>query len=253
MPKWFAQSTNFNWDVNVNATYNKNKILSLGPQQPGFVGIETTGVFREEPALTLAYFSIGQSSSSFYVYKQVYDGNGKPLDGIYVDMNGDGKIDTNDRYLYKQSAPPVVLGFTSNMSYNKLSLAFTLRASVDNYVYNNVDSQNGNYQGINVSSNYLSNVTQDANFTQFTGTSQARFSSDYYIQNASFLRMQNATLGYRVGKVFSDRGNLGLTFAVQNVFLVTKYKGLDPEISNGVDNNTYPRPRVFTFGLNLGI
>jgi TonB-linked SusC/RagA family outer membrane protein len=247
-----VRSTDFRWDVNLNATYNRNKILSLGPQQPGFVGLETNGI-SGGTGTNIGIYSVGQSSSAFYVYKQVYDTNGKPLNDVYADLNGDGKIDTNDRYLYKQSAPPVILGFSSNMTYKKLNLAFTLRSNLGNYVYNNIESQNGNYQNINYSTSYIGNVTRDANFTQFPNTTQNRYSSDYYIQNASFLRMQNATLGYNVGKVFNSRGNLNLSFAVQNVFLITKYTGLDPEIANGVDNNTYPRPRTYTFGLNLNI
>jgi len=247
-----VRTTDFRWDVNVNATYNQNKILSLGPQQPGFPGIETNGI-SGGTGTNIGIFSVGQSSSAFYVYKQVYGTDGKPLNDVYVDLNGDGKIDSNDRYLYKQSAPPVILGFSSNMTYKKLNLAFTLRSNLGNYVYNNIASQNGNYQNLNYATTYVGNVVQDANYTQFPNTTQNRYSSDYYIQNASFLRMQNATLGYNVGKIFNSRGNLNLSFAVQNVFLITKYTGLDPEISNGVDNNTYPRPRTYTFGLNLNI
>jgi iron complex outermembrane receptor protein len=247
-----VRSENFSWDVNANATYNKNKILSLGPQEAGFVGIPNNGI-GGGTGTNIGLFAVGQPSSAFYVFKQVYDANGKPLNDVYADLNGDGKITPDDRYLYKQSAPPVILGFSSTMNYRKLSLAFTLRSNLGNYVYNNIESQNGTYQNLTVNSSYLGNLTQDANFTQFPNTTTNRYSSDYYIQNASFLRMQNATLGYNVGKVFSNRGNLNLTLAVQNVFLITKYKGLDPELPNGVDNNTYPRPRAYTFGLNLNI
>ena len=248
-----VRSTDFRWDVNFNATYNKNKILSLGPQQPGFVGLETNGI-SGGTGTNIGIFAVGQASSSFYASKQVYDTNGKPLDGVYADLNGDGKVDSNDRYFYKQSAPPVILGFSSNMTYKSLSLAFTLRSNLGNYVYNNIQSANGNNYGITGSSNYLGNVTTDALFTQFPNANATNhYSSDYYIQNASFLRMQNATLGYNIGKVLNSRGNLNLTLAVQNVFVITKYTGLDPEISNGVDNNTYPRPRTYTFGLNLNI
>ncbi|RZK29390.1 MAG: TonB-dependent receptor, partial [Hymenobacter sp.] len=179
-----VQTTNFTWNINANATYNRNKILSLGNQQPGFPGIETLGV-PGGTGTNIGIFAVGESASAFYVYKQVYDTNGKPLNDVYADLNNDGKVDTNDRYLYKQSAPPVILGFTSNMAYKKLSLAFTLRSNLSNYVYNSVNAQNGNYQGINYSTNYLTNVTQDANFTQFPNTTQNRYSSDYYIQNAS--------------------------------------------------------------------
>jgi TonB-linked SusC/RagA family outer membrane protein len=248
-----VRTTDFRWDINLNGTYNKNKILSLGPQQPGFVGLETNGI-SGGTGTNIGIFAVGQASSSFYASKQVYDANGKPLDGVYVDLNGDGKVDSNDRYYYKQSAPPVILGFSSNMTYKKLNLAFTLRSNIGNYVYNNIQSGQGNYYGLTGSSSFLGNVTTDALFTQFPNANATNhYSSDYYIQNASFLRMQNATLGYNVGKIFGDRGNLNLSFAVQNIFVITKYTGLDPEISNGVDNNTYPRPRTYTFGLNLNI
>ncbi|MGI4762777.1 MAG: SusC/RagA family TonB-linked outer membrane protein [Janthinobacterium lividum] len=248
-----VRTTDFRWDINLNGTYNKNKILSLGPQQPGFVGLETQGI-SGGTGTNIGIFAVGQASSSFYASKQVYDTNGKPLDGVYVDLNGDGKVDSNDRYYYKQSAPPVILGFSSNMTYKKLNLAFTLRSNIGNYVYNNIQSGQGNYYGLTGSTSFLGNVTTDALFTQFPNANATNhYSSDYYIQNASFLRMQNATLGYNVGKIFGDRGNLNLSFAVQNIFVITKYTGLDPEISNGVDNNTYPRPRTYTFGLNLNI
>ncbi len=248
-----VRTTNFRWDININGTYNKNKILSLGPQQEGFVGLETNAI-SGGTGTNIGIFAVGQASSAFYASKQVYDANGKPLDGVYADLNGDGKVDSNDRYIYKQAAPPVILGFSSNMVYKNLSLAFTLRSNIGNYVYNNIQSGNGNYYGITGSSNYLGNITSDALFTQFPNANATNhYSSDYYIQNASFLRMQNATLGYNVGKVLGNKGNLSLSLAVQNVFVITKYTGLDPEISNGVDNNTYPRPRTYTFGLNLNI
>jgi iron complex outermembrane receptor protein len=248
-----VRTTNFRWDINLNGTYNKNKIISLGPQQENFVGIETNGI-SGGTGTNIGIFSVGQASSAFYATKQVYDANGKPLDGVFADLNGDGKVDASDRYIYKQSAPPVILGFTSSMNYKKLSLAFTLRSNIGNYVYNNIQSTTGTYYGILGSTSFLSNITSDALFTEIPNANAANhYSSDYYIQNASFVRMQNATLGYNVGKIFRDRGNLNLSFAVQNLFVITKYKGLDPEIANGVDNNTYPRPRVFTFGLNLNI
>lgn len=248
-----VRTENFRWDINLNGTYNRNKILSLGPQQPGFVGIETNGI-SGGTGTNIGIFAVGQPSSAFYASKQVYDNTGKPLDGVYADLNGDGKVDSNDRYYYKQAAPLGILGFTSNMTYKRLNLAFTLRSNLGNYVYNNIQAGQGNYYGITGSTSFLGNITSDALFTQFPNANAANhYSSDYYIQNASFLRMQNATLGYNVGKIFGNRGNLNLSFAVQNVFLVTKYTGLDPEIASGVDNNTYPRPRTYTFGLNLNI
>lgn len=247
-----VQSERLNWSLNANATYNANKILSLGPQAPDFQGIENT-VISGGTGTSIGNYRVGSPSSAFYAYQQVYGPDGRPVDGVYVDTNGDGKIDATDRRIYKQAAPKVLLGFGSNLSYNRMSLAFSLRANLGNYVYNNVNSNLGNYQNIVGLPTVVSNVTQDANNTGFLNSSQARYSSDYYIQNASFLRMDNATLGYNVGKVLNGKGSLRLSAAVQNVFVVTKYTGLDPEIPNGVDNNVYPRPRTYTFGLNLSI
>ena len=247
-----VQSQQVSWNLNANATYNVNRILSLGPQAPDFQGIENTGI-AGGTGTNIGNYRVGSPSSAFYAYQQVYGPNGKPVDGVYADLNGDGKIDSNDRRIYKQAAPKVLLGFGSNLSYSRVSLAFSLRANIGNYVYNNVDSGLGNYQNIVGLPTVVSNVTRDANNTGFLNSSQARYSSDYYIQNASFLRMDNATLGYNVGKVLSGKGSLRLSAAVQNVFVITKYTGLDPELPNGVDNNIYPRPRTYTFGLNLSI
>jgi len=250
-----VQGEHWNWSVNANGTYNVNKILSLGPQAPGFPGIYTNngGTIGGGTGTQIGIYRVGEASSSYYVYKQVYGADGKPLQDVYADLNGDGVVNSNDRYVYKQAAPPVILGFSSNVSYDRLSLAFTLRSQLGNYLYNNVNSQNGNYNGLTGQPTVVNNVTQDANYTGFTTTTQERYSSDYYIQNASFLRMQNVTLGYDAGKIFGNRGNLRLTAAVQNVFLITKYSGLDPEIFNGIDNNVYPRPRTYTIGLNLSL
>lgn len=244
-----VRSDTWNWDVNANATYNKNKITSLGAEGTVY---NVTGV-SGGTGTNIGIYSVGSASSAFYVRQQVYNADGKPLNDVYVDRNGDGVSDDKDLYVYKQAAPTVILGFSSNLSYKKVNLAFTLRSNLGNYVYNNINSVNGNYQGINGSANFLSNVTRDATYTNFPNTTLTRYLSDYYIQNGSFLRMENATLGYNAGKIFSEKANLRVTFAVQNVFLITKYTGLDPEISNGVDNNIYPRPRTFTFGLNLSI
>ena len=248
-----VRSTNVNWDVNFNATFNENKITSLGQQDPNFQGYPTNGV-AGGTGTNIGLNSVGYSSSSYYVRKQVYGQDGKPINDLYADLNGNGGIDGTDLYHYKQFAPKAILGFSSNVAYKQLNLAFTLRSNIGNYAYNNVDSQLGTYGGINNSAVLLSNVTRDATYTNFDRVNSAdHYLSDYYIQNASFLRMENVTLGYNVAKLLGDKANLRLTFAVQNVFVVTKYKGLDPEIANGIDNNIYPRPRAYTVGLNFSL
>jgi iron complex outermembrane receptor protein len=243
----------FDWTVNLNGTYNVNRITSLGPQVEGFTGIRNNngGSVSGGTGTQLFNYQVGQQATSYYVYQQVYGTDGKPLNDVFVDRNGDGIINDNDRYQYQQAAPKFLLGFSSNLNYKHVFASFSMRGNFDNYVYNNINSNLGTYQGINGSTNFLGNVAQDALNTNFARNSENKYASDYYIQNASFLRMDNATIGYNVGKVFSSKANLRITGAVQNVFVITNYTGLDPEIPTGIDNNVYPRPRTYTLGLNL--
>ncbi|WP_183403260.1 MULTISPECIES: SusC/RagA family TonB-linked outer membrane protein [Hymenobacter] len=243
-----VRSETWNWDVNFNAAYNKTKITELGDQQPGFEGYLTGGI-PGGTGSTIQVNTVGFPNNAFYVLQQVYDTNGRPLEGIYVDRNGDGTINERDNYRYKQAAPLVVLGFSSNVAYKKLNLSFTLRGNLGNYVYNSIAANLGNFSNAKGSTNYLLNLPSDIRNTGFV--SQQLF-SDYYLENGSFLRGENITLGYNVGKIFSEKANLRLSAAVQNAFLITKYNGLDPEIFGGIDNNFYPRARTFTFGLNVG-
>jgi iron complex outermembrane receptor protein len=193
---------------------------------------------------TIQLLKAGYTPYEFYVYQQVYGQNGIPLNGVYVDRNGNGST-VDDKYLYKHPNPTVFMGFNSNLQYGKWNLGFTLRANIDNYVYNAVQASNGAYAGLKFQG-YLNNLPNSILKTQF---SNYQLYSDYYVENASFLRMDNANLTYNFGKL-AGLSNLRATFNVQNVFVITKYTGLDPEISSGIDNNIYPRPRVFSLGLN---
>ncbi len=235
------------WDVNFNVTYNQNKITKLTQvADPTFQGNPAGGI-GGGVGNTIQIQSVGYSTFSYYVYKQVYDAAGKPVEGLYADLNGDGKVTADDRYRYQSSNPKVYMGFSSNLAYRLFNLAFTMRSNVGNYVYNNINSGLGVF---NVSSpTYLSNVTADA---LTTGFHTYQYFSDYYIQNASFLRMENVTLGYDASKLVKNKLNLRFSLAAQNLFVITKYTGLDPEISGGIDNNFYPRARTVTLGVNLG-
>jgi iron complex outermembrane receptor protein len=250
-----------NITVNANATYNQNRITRLnGADSPNDIGQQTGGI-SGGVGNTVQVNTVGYSAQSFYVYQQAYDTNGKPLEGIYVDRNGDGQINSLDRYRYKSARPNWILGAGANASYAGFNLAFTLRANLGNYVYNNVRSS-AFYD--NSTTNFLVNRNQDVLNTGFTS---AQYFSDRYVENASFLRMQNATLGYSFGDILKKGTTLGISFAVQNVFVITKYSGVDPEIigipassstgvaqpTYGIDNTIYPRPRTFTVGLNLGL
>ncbi|SMC00519.1 TonB-dependent receptor plug [Hymenobacter roseosalivarius DSM 11622] len=241
-----VRSEAWNVDLNFNVAYNENKITGLGPQQSDFAGYLVGGI-PGGTGSTIQVHSVGFPSSAFYVRQQVYDPNGRPLQGVYVDRNADGLSSDGDLYRYKQPAPLAVLGFSSNVSYNKLSLSFLLRGNVGNYVYNSAAANLANFANAQSSTGFLTNLPTDINSTGFT---RQQLFADYYIRNGSFLRGENVTLGYNVGSVLNEKINLRLSAAVQNVFLITKYDGLDPEIFGGVDNNFYPRARTFTFGVN---
>ncbi|WP_460607782.1 SusC/RagA family TonB-linked outer membrane protein [Hymenobacter terrigena] len=237
----------FNLTINANATFNQNRLTKLtGADAPGDLG-QPTGGISGGVGNNIQINTVGYASNTFYVNQQVYGADGKPLQGIYVDRSGDGTIDSKDRYRYKSSRPTVILGGGANMTYQKLSLAFTLRANLGNYVYNNVRS-NSFYD---ISTNgFVPNRNREFLDSRF---SAAQYFSDYFVENGSFLRMENLTLGYNFGEIIRKGSNVSVSLAAQNLFLITNYKGLDPEVIGGIDNTIYPRPRTFTVGINVGI
>ena len=244
-----VKTKDFNWDFSLNGTYNKNTITNLtvvpnDPNYPGFPSGQIAGGIGGQFSQINA---VGGPKNTFNLFEQVYDQAGNPIEGVYVDQNGDGTITASDLKKGKQADPKFFLGFSNNLSYKKWNMSFTLRANLGNYVYNNNYSQSGNLAQVlgtpvilNASPNYLA-----------TNFKTQQLFSDYYVQNASFLRMDNINLGYAFGQLFKSKANLQLTASVQNVFVITKYKGLDPEVASGVDNNIYPRPRIYSLGLNL--
>jgi iron complex outermembrane receptor protein len=246
-----VNKADFNWDLGFNITYNENKITNLtispDPNYPGnkFGGI-SGGVGN-----TIMINSVGYNRGSFYVFQQVYDAAGKPIEGLFVDRNKDGVINDKDQYQYQSVDPKIFLGFTSNMTYKKWNAGFVVRANVGNYMYNNVYSTLGTFRAISSLATHNGNASRNILETGFTQNGVNQLMSDYYIQNASFLRVDNINIGYNAGKVFKGKANLRFNASIQNAFIITKYKGLDPEIGNGIDNNFYPRPRVFALGLNF--
>ncbi len=236
-------SKDFNWTFGYNISYNRVKVTNISltgdPNQIIPVGGIPGGVGN-----TIQLFKAGATPYQFYVYQQVYGTNGAPLEGVYVDRNGNGTT-IDDKYLYKQPNPTVFMGFNSNFSYKKWNLGFTMRANIDNYVYNAEAASNGAYAGLKFQG-YLGNLPTSVLKTNFQ---QYQLYSDYYVENGSFLRMDNANLSYNFGKVYG-LATLRVTANVQNVFVVTNYTGLDPEVQGGIDNNLYPRPRVYSIGVN---
>lgn len=241
----------FDLNFGFNTTYNKNRITNLtSVADPGFIGNKIGGI-SGGTGNTIQINSTGYNRASFYVYQQVYDQNGKPLEDVFVDRNGDGQLSDKDLYRYKDADADVYLGFTTNFTFKKWTGGFVLRSNINNYVYNNVASSTGTYRNIFNPLNYLNNGSRDILDTRFSGAGDRYFLSDYYIQNASFLKMDNINLGYSIGKVMKGKANLRINANAQNVFVITKYKGIDPEINGGIDNNFYPRPRTYVLGLNL--
>jgi len=243
------KTKDFSWSVGFNATFNDIKINNLtAAPDPNFnilVGGITGGTGQ-----TVQTHSVGYNPFAFYVYKQVYNTEGKPLEGVYQDLNGDGIITPEgDLYRYKSPVPTTILGFNTQFDYKKWSINTVLRANLGNYMYNNVSSNFGVQRNVLNPGGFIGNTTQEIFNSGFVNN---QFLSDYYVENASFLRMDNLSLGYIVGNIVKGgKSNLRLSLNCQNVFVVTNYKGLDPEVSGGIDYTLYPRPRTYTFGLNL--
>lgn len=243
------KNENITWDMGFNATYNKNKVtnLSLNPDPNYKIG---AGDITGATGTTLKWNAAGYNPGAFLVYKQVYDANGVPLEGVYADLNHDGIVNEQDRYFYKSPAPKVILGFTTSFSYKKWTLSTVLRGNLGNYIDDNVSSNLGVSRNVLSPSGLINNATSSLYETNFVSS---QYLSDYYVHNASFLKMDNAGLAYDFGRL-SPRANTTLRISanVQNVFIISDYKGIDPEISRGIDYNLYPRPRTYSLGVNVG-
>jgi TonB-dependent starch-binding outer membrane protein SusC len=237
------------WEVGFNCTYNKNKITKLtAHDDPSYIGVATGGISGGVGS-NIQIHTVGYPVNSFFVYEQVYDKDGNPVEGLYIDRNKDGQITDNDKYHYKDPNADFYFGINSSLNYKNWTFAFTGRAQFNNYVYNNIYSNNGELSRLyRPEGPYLSNVTSNAKEDGFL---TPQYMSDYYIENASFFRMDNITLSYNFKSVLNQKIDLRVSGIINNAFVITKYQGLDPEISGGIDNNMYPRPRVFMLGLNL--
>ena len=243
----------FIWDVTYNVGWNHNEITELeaGLQDWVWTGDKVSRGNNTKIQVN----KVGQPINSYYVYQQVYDENGKPIEGAYVDRNGNGTIDDDDRYCYKSPAPDVIMGFTTKFIYKNWDFSAAFHASIGNYVYYDFLNSKAVLNEINASGAFRNTTTEAVNLG-FTGTAtNPTNTSDYFVRNASYLKCSNMTLGYsfpaliKVGaeKICSGR----IFFTVQNPFIITKYKGIDPEVSSGIDSNPYPRPISFQLGLNL--
>lgn len=245
-------TTDWTWDLGFNITYNKNEItkLTTGDSENYYVAAgDNIGGGRDMKAMAHA---VGHPASSFYVYQQVYDENGKPIENEFVDRNGDGTINGDDRYFYKKPTADVLMGLTSRLSYKSWDFSFSLRASLNNYVYNSVEAGGSDCNPTSVYSfGALNNRPLMGVANNIQSKNDNTLLSDYFVQNASSMKCDNITLGYSFKKLFGAPIGGRVYAAVQNVFTITKYKGLDPEVEKGLDNNIYPRPLTTLIGLSL--
>ena len=229
------------WEIGLNVAYNKNEITRLtASDDPSYLGVETGGI-SGGVGNNIQIQKVGNPLNSFYVFQQVYDEAGKPLEGVYVDRNHDGQVTDDDRYVYYKPDADVNIGLNTELSYKKWTLSASLRSSLGNYVYNNVQSD-AEMKADMWTNNFIANRIASAPYTNFA---QAQYKSDYYVQNASFLKLDRVTLAYNI----CDWARVH--FTAQNIFTITNYKGVDPEVAGGIDNNMYPRSRNFLVGASF--
>ena len=234
-----------NWNLSYNVTFIDQEIESLANGQD----IRTGGIAGGTGS-NIQLLREGFPQNQFFVYKQIYDNNGNPIEGAYADLNGDNIINDSDRYLYRKPQADVTMGLQSTMNYKGFDLTFNMRANIGNFVYNNVNSSRAQFSFLRDNA-VLGNIPTQVLETGFENRTPESLLSDIYIEDASFLRMDNVQLGYTFEEFFDQSASLRLYGGVQNVFVITEYSGLDPEIFGGIDNTIYPRPRTVLFGANV--
>lgn len=236
----------FGWDATFNATWLDNKITNLSLNGSSDVSDTYVGYAESTPVMV---YKPGYTPHAFWLYKQIYAADGTPVEGLYADLNGDGTVDSNDKYYCHSSHPDWMFGLTTSFRWRKLTISTSLRAQVGNYLYDQMSAGMGAAECFSWCSGQVNNLSASYADTHFQ---RRRYESDYYLQNASFLKMDNLQLTYDFGKVSVIDG-LHVSAMVQNVFTITKYKGLDPESDWGVAGSAYPRPRTYslTVGLNF--
>jgi TonB-linked SusC/RagA family outer membrane protein len=245
-----VRTADLEWRIGGNVTFQDSKITKLTTTQPNTPGIDVGGI-AGGTGNTIQNHQVGYAPNSFYVYEQAYGADGKPIDEVFVDRNKDGIITEQDKYRFHKPAADVFYGFNTSVTYKNFDMGMNWRGSWGNYMYNNVDSNFGTYNNVLLRQTDLSNGVANLLETGFSKSNDFQLHSDYYIQDASFIRLDNVNVGYTFNQKPNSTSLVKLTLSAQNVLLITKYDGLDPEISDGIDNNLYPRPITFTLGLNV--
>ena len=240
------QTKDWEWNLSYNFTWQNMKVKNLSLTQGG----SQTNV-KVGPSIDAYQFQVlseGYEPYMFYVYHQLYDSeSGKPIEGAYADLNNDGEINDADLYRYHSPAPKYIMGLSTSLRYKQLTLGMSFRANIDNYVYNGMGMSTGAWETVSYNNSQLNNL--NTSFLK-TGFKTRQYLSDYYVENASFLKLDNLSLSYNVGKI-NKWASLTVSAMVQNVFTITGYSGTDPEVPNGMDNSFYPRPRTYSVSLGL--
>ena len=240
------QTKDWEWNLSYNFTWQNMKVKNLSLTKGG----SQTNV-KVGPSIDAYQFQVlseGYEPYMFYVYHQLYDSEtGKPIEGAYADLNGDGEINDADLYRYHSPAPKYIMGLSTSLRYKQLTLGMSFRANIDNYVYNGMGMSTGAFETVSYNNSQLNNL--NTSFLK-TGFKTRQYLSDYYVENASFLKLDNLSLSYNVGKI-NKWASLTVSAMVQNVFTITGYSGTDPEVPNGMDNSFYPRPRTYSVSLGL--
>ena len=240
------QTKDWEWNLSYNFTWQNMKVKNLSLTKGG----SQTNV-KVGPSIDAYQFQVlseGYEPYMFYVYHQLYDSKtGKPIEGAYADLNNDGEINESDLYRYHSPAPKYIMGLSTSLRYKQLTLGMSFRANIDNYVYNGMGMSTGAFETASYNNSQLNNL--NTSFLK-TGFKTRQYLSDYYVENASFLKLDNLSLSYNVGKI-NKWASLTVSAMVQNVFTITGYSGTDPEVPNGMDNSFYPRPRTYSVSLGL--
>lgn len=240
------QTKDWEWNLSYNFTWQNMKVKNLSLTKGG----SQTNV-KVGPSIDAYQFQVlseGYEPYMFYVYHQLYDSKtGKPIEGAYADLNNDGEINESDLYRYHSPAPKYIMGLSTSLRYKQLTLGMSFRANIDNYVYNGMGMSTGAFETVSYNNSQLNNL--NISFLK-TGFKTRQYLSDYYVENASFLKLDNLSLSYNVGKI-NKWASLTVSAMVQNVFTITGYSGTDPEVPNGMDNSFYPRPRTYSVSLGL--
>lgn len=240
-------SKDWQWELGVNATWNQTVITKLrASDDPNYRGVPVGGI-AGGTGNTVQVHSVGDAPYTFLLFEQVYDAAGRPMEGVYVDQNDDGIINDNDRVRKGSNQPKWYFGMSTRLTYKNWDLGINGHANVGNMVYNNRTSNGEDISGTYISAGYYANRQRSSSYTNFM---KPQYQSDYYLENASFFRLDNVTLAYTFRNIGQTKLNARVAFTVQNVFVATEYSGIDPECF-GIDNSAYPRPRTFMLGLNL--